>query len=186
VSFSNVVFSELVEADVTGPGGVCGFPPFYNVGFPNCLPLFLNSDHPKQGYEHAMFRFRIDADLDDETLFPPGQRVKYMGSGAITIYLWNSFEPLTADDPFPYHTVTVHLAHMCTDGDKGYYITKLDDGTWELNLEGQTFDITQSYTWKEVTGIGKNKKPIISITSYAPQSGLADVACKFIIIKNPK
>ena len=87
VSFFGVNFSELLESDEVGPGGVCGFPPCFNVGFPDCLPYFLNTDHPKQGYEHVLFGFRINADIDDETLFPMGQRVKYMGSGAITIYI---------------------------------------------------------------------------------------------------
>ncbi len=186
VSFYNVTFPELVQADDPGPTLYCGFPPAYNTGSPDCLRFFLNSNHPKRGYEHVLFSFRIDADLEDEMLFPKGSRIKYTGPGAITIYIWNSFEALTVADPYPYHTVTLHLANLCSDGDKGYYITRINDSEWELNLEDQVLDIRQSYSWEEVTGIGKNKRPIITRTSYVPHEGLINLSYRFVIVKNPK
>ena len=187
VSFSNAYFPELVQAADPGPLGWCGFPPYYNIGgSQSCLLYFLNSNHPKEGYEHILFSFRIDADLEDETLFPKSQRVKYLGLGSITIYIWNSFEAITLYDPFPYHTVTMNLAHMCNDGEQGYYITRLDDNKWELNLVGQTLEIRQNYQYEEVTGTDKRNRPIITRTAYVPQSGLVDLSYKFVIIKNPK
>ena len=82
--------------------------------------------------------------------------------------------------------MTLHLANMCSEGDNGYYITRVDNDTWELNLEGQVLEVTQSYIWEEVTGTTKNKRPIIERTSYVPQSGLAGIDYRFVIVRNPK
>jgi hypothetical protein len=139
-----------------------------------------------------MFSFVVYDDLEDETVFPiNGSQIdKYSGDGAITIYIWNSFEPLTPEDLFRYHTVMLNLAHLCNtdpdNPDRGYHITRTDQDRWEFWLQDQILDVRQSYIWEEITGYQKNKRPIITTTSYVPQTGLVNLSYKIVLIKNTK
>jgi hypothetical protein len=160
-----------------------GFPTIYG----NSLGAFLNSNHPKQGYDHIFFRFVIADDLENEAIFPiGGDPQKYTGGRTLYIYLWNSFDCLIDGEPFPYHSVMLHLADWCNEDTRGYYIMRKTENTWEFWLEGQILEVIQSYCYSAVTGEAKNKKPIVTTTYWEPQSGLVNLSYKIDLIKNPK
>lgn len=166
-----------------GPAGACGFPDGFGGGLPGCLESFFNSPQPKPGYEHLLFYFVVEADIEDLGTFPQGEEVHWTGSGADTIYFWNSFNPLSAADPEPYESVTARLTSLCSDGDKGIWIKRVGD-TWEIRIEQQMFTVSQHYTWQE-TKIGKNGRPQTIVTSYQPLTGTGELSYKLRLIKNP-
>jgi hypothetical protein len=182
--FSGVNMTDWVSGSA-GPTGFCGFPAPYNSWeSPDCLVGFFNSDHPKAGYEHLLFYFVVGADIEDLNTFPIGIEKKWTGPGSVTIYLWNSFEALTDQDPEPYYSVTADLKNLCSDGEKGYWIKRVDDKTWEIRIEQQVFDVSEHYSWAE-TVIGKNGRPTTITTSYTPLKGKANLSYKIRLIKNP-
>lgn len=182
--FDGVNFFDYSSGN-SGPAGFCGFPTPYNQwDSPDCLLGFLNSDHPKKGYEHLLFYFVIGADLEDLAVFPMGERVPWTGSGAVTVSFWNAFDPLSASDPEPYESVTASLKNLCSDSPKGYWITRIDDNHWEIQIEQQLFTFTQFYSWEE-TIIGRNGKPARVITNYQPLTGSGEMSYKIRLIKNP-
>ena len=183
MTFLGAQISDLTEADETGPLGTDGFPLLYS----NNLSGFLNSNHPKKGYDHIFFRFVIAGDLENEAIFPiGGAPQKYTGAGSLTIFIWNSFDCLIPGEEFPYHSVKLHLASLCNEEPRGYYITRTAEDKWEFWLKNEILEIIQSYCYSEVTGYAKNKRPIVTTKSYEPQSGLVNLSYKIVLIKNPK
>src|SRR5512141_2150841 len=168
--FQGLSLTEFTTAE-PGPAGACGFPEGYRSGgSPDCFLSFFNSAHPKPGYEHLLFYFVVDADIEDTSLFPVGSPVQWTGGGAVTIYFWNAFDPLSATDPEPYESVTASLKELCIDYPKGYWITRVDDKTWEIMIEQQVFDMAQFYSWV-ITSVGRNGKTYRTIANYEPLSG---------------
>src|SRR5512141_1790525 len=168
--FQGLSLTEFTTAE-PGPAGACGFPEGYRLGgSPDCFLSFFNSAHPKPGYEHLLFYFVVDADIEDTSLFPVGSPVQWTGGGAVTIYFWNAFDPLSATDPEPYESVTASLKELCIDYPKGYWITRVDDKTWEIMIEQQVFDMAQFYSWV-ITSVGRNGKTYRTIANYEPLSG---------------
>jgi len=136
----------------------------------NCFLNFFNSMHPKPGYEHLLFYLVFNADIEDPGVFPVGQTVSWLGGGASTIYIWNSFDPLFATDPSRMNRVTASLKNMCPEYPKGIWVTRLDANTWDIRIEQQIYDFTQHYSWA-TTSTGKNGRPVTSVTSYQPLTG---------------
>jgi hypothetical protein len=171
---------------IPGPAGACGFPYPYN-GFPSpdCFLNFVNSNHPKPGYDHLLFNFWVDADIDDLSRFPLiGEEIQWTGSGAFTINIWNSFEPISSQDPEPYHTVVARLNGGDNDPPRGFFIRRISDNTWEFRIEQKSFAFSQVYSWAE-TVVGRNGKPSTIVTQYQPLTGEGDLSLKLRLIKNP-
>ncbi len=184
VQFQGLSLSEY-SIGTPGPAGACGFPEGYNSGgLPSCFLNFFNSMHPKPGYEHLLFYFVVDADIEDRAMFPIGMTVPWTGGGAVTIYIWNSFDPLSFTDPQPYESITASLKNLCVESPKGYWITRVDANTWDITIEQQVFDLTQHYSWAS-TSTGRNGKPVTTITSYQPLAGKGELSYKIRLIKNP-
>jgi len=182
--FQGLSLSEFTPGE-PGPAGACGFPAGYTSGIlPDCFLNFFNSLHPKLGYEQLLFYFVVDAYIEDPSLFPIGTPISWTGGGAVTVYLWNAFDPLSKDDPEPYESITASLKGLCTDYPKGYWITRLDDKTWEITIEQQVFNLAQFYDW-ESTSTGRNGKPVRTITYYQPLAGKGELSYKIRLIKNP-
>jgi hypothetical protein len=168
-----------------GPAGACGFPDGYNYGvLPDCFLNFFNSAHPKPGYEHLLFYFVFNADIEDPVAFPPGQTFSWTGGGASTIYLWNSFDPLFQLDLQPYESVTASLKNLCSEAPKGIWITRNDANTWDIRVEQQIYDFSQHYSWATTT-TGKNGRPTTTVTSYQPLTGKGELSFMLQLIKNP-
>lgn len=179
------IFPDIVLAEDPGPGGACGFPyPYSQIGPPGCFLDFVNSAHPKPGYEHLLFNFWVGADIEDLSRFPHGQEVQWTGSGAFTINIWNSFEPISLSDPEPYHTVVASLAGGDNDYPQGFFITRTGTNTWEFRIEQKLFTLSQAYSWAE-TVIGRNGKPTTKITSWQPLRGEGPLSFKLRLVKNP-
>ncbi|MFC2161719.1 hypothetical protein ACFLRX_08730 [Acidobacteriota bacterium] len=182
--FSGVFMDEIIIGP-EGPGGYCGFPGFGPLENPVCLEGFFNSQHPKQGYEHILFSFVfIGADFEDLSMFPMDEEILWTGSGVCKIYIWNNFDPLTEEDPEPYHSVRVVLNEYCTDAEKGIFITRTATNTWEIRTEQQVFDISEHYSWEE-PDVSKKGRPRTITTHYTSLEAKANMSYKIRLIKNP-
>jgi len=184
IQFRDVVMTDFVFGE-EGPNGACGFPyPYNSLGTPGCLGDFFNSQHPKLGYEHILFYIVLaDADLEDLSMFPEGVEILWTGSGVVKIYIWNSFDPLTAEDPEPYNSVTAHLKTYCMEDGKGIWIRRVAD-TWEIRIEQQVFDISEHYSWEEPATTTKGK-PTSNVTYYTPLEAKTTLSYIIRLIKNP-
>jgi hypothetical protein len=166
--------------------GLCGFPPDYCLGSQGADFLgFVNSEHPKPGYEHLLFNFWFDGDFEDAVRYPAGLGpVQYLGSGTFNIFFWNNFDPLSAADPEPYETVTARLVGGDNTEGRGLFIEKIGDNAWEFTIERKLFAFSQHYSWIE-PGIGRNGKPATVHTSWEPLSGEQELSFKIRLVKNP-
>jgi hypothetical protein len=182
--FQGLGLTEYALGD-PGPAGVCGFPDGFKAGgLPSCFENFFNSTHPKPGYEHLLFYLVFNADIENTNVFPIGDTVSWMGGGASTIYIWNSFAPLSPSDPQPYESVTASLKNLCAEAPKGIWVTRPDANTWDINIEQQVYDFTQHYSWATTT-TGKNGRTTTTVTSYQPLAGKGELSYKIRLIKNP-
>lgn len=172
---------DLIFGD-PGPVGFCGFP-----GPPisePCLVDFVNSWHPKPGYVHLLFYFVIGADLENEAIFPLSTPVQWTGTGAVTTYFWNAFDPIVPNDPESYASVTASLKNLCIENGKGIWITRMGPDTWEIEIRQQVFDWTQFYSYA-TTSIGRNGRTYTTITNYQPLAAKGELTYKIVLIKNP-
>jgi hypothetical protein len=183
--FQNVNLETIDLAADPGPAGACGFPFPYNQGIsPSCFFAFVNTMHPLPGYEHLLFYFWIDADIEDAIRFPLGEEVQWFTGGAFTINIWNDFEPISQDDPEPYQTIVARLAGGDNTCPQGFFITRTGANTWEFRIEQKMFAFSQSYHWAE-TGTGRNGKPTTVVTGWRPLEGEGPLSLKLRLIKNP-
>jgi hypothetical protein len=184
-----VQFQGLSLTDYTlsaaGPAGACGFPEGYTSGgLPACFLNFFNSMHPKPGYEHLLFYIVFNGDIEDPDLFPVGQEVPWIGGGASKIFFWNSFDPLSESDLEPYESITATLGSLCQEAPKGIWINRPDAMTWDIRIEQQVYDFSQHYSWASTT-MGKNGKPVTTVTSFQPLTGKGELSYILRLIKNP-
>jgi hypothetical protein len=177
--FQGVDFQPVLgDPGPLGALGICGFPPGYCNFFG-----FVNSEHPKPGYEHLLFNFWFDGDIEDPAR-PLGVPIQYLGSGAFNIFIWNNFSPLSTEDPEPYETVSASLVGGDNTSPHGLFIEKISDSIWEFTLEQKLFKFSQNYGWTE-PGVGRNGKPTTVYSSWEPLSGEQALSFKIRLIKNP-
>jgi hypothetical protein len=162
--FQDIFFDDW---EVTGDGEGCGFPyPHNTLLAPDCVASLMEDQQPLPGYEHLMVMFDIHADIEDESLFPLGIRTSYTGSGNIKFYIWNSFECDNPDKTEPwYHTVSGWVSHLDRVDPAGFFITRVDGNTWQIEVSMQDFGITESYCYEE-WGEPKGKKGRREYTRY--------------------
>ncbi len=182
-TFHDVVFpqEDLILGDA-GPVGYCGFP-----GPPvsdPCLIDFVNTWHPKPGYVHLLFYFAIGADLESTDAFPLDVPIQWTGTGAVTVYFWNAFDPIMAGDAEPFESVTASLKNLCIENGKGIWITRTGSDTWDIEIRQQVFDWSQFYSYG-TTSIGRNGRTYTTITNYQPLAAKGELTYKMKLIKNP-
>lgn len=182
--FQGIYPSVTLAAD-PGPGGYCGFPAAVpQDGSPACFTAFINSEHPKPGYEHLLFYFWIEGDIEDPARYPLGSEVQLTGNGAFTINIWNDFDPIFPDDPEPYQTVVARLVGGDNEPPRGFFVTRSSSNSWEFRVEQKMFDFSQAYHWAE-TVIGRNGKPTTVVTGYKPLTGQGELSFALRLFKNP-
>jgi hypothetical protein len=133
-----------------------------------------------------MIMFDIYTDIEDESLFPQGVRTPYTGSGSIQFFIWNSFECDNPDRTEPwYHSVSGRVLTLNCAGDAGFYITRVDESTWWIEVSQQEFRISEHYCWEELgEPIGKSGKYKMIHESYVPFEGFANLSYILEFIKN--
>lgn len=183
--FNGVNLTDYNIAADPGPAGACGFPPSFNCcALPDCFINFFNSDHPQHGYDHLLFYVAIGADIEDLNTFPMGVDTYWAGPADVTVFIWNSFGSLSADDPEPYESAQAKFKNTDGTNPSGFWIMRVDANTWELRIEPLLFTMSQYYSWGS-TVIGKNSKPATVITNYVPLTGHGMLSYKIRLIKNP-
>jgi hypothetical protein len=182
--FQDIFFDEWTE---TGDGKVCGFPsPHNSLGAPLCVESFMQDQQPLPGYEHLLVGFDIYTDIEDEALFPIGERISYMGPGDIRFYIWNSFEcdnPDRMGEPW-YHSVSGRVLALDCVPPAGFYITRKNENTWWIEVSQQDFRIPEFYCYEE-WGEPKGKKGKREYTryNYTPFEGTANLSYILELIK---
>jgi|GEM_PF-5238307 len=184
--FRNVAMPPVLTwAEDPGPLGYCGFPASED-NAPDCLFHFLNSSHPKQGYEYLVFGLQVGENLE---AFPIGQEILFTGDLGVWIDIWNwthcgNLRPIPA---LNYPTVLMNMARRDFDGGRGFFVTRTSANTWEFRVEEQPFGFRTAYCFDEIETIAKGKKTYDTSVrhNYEPLTGEIRLSYKIVLIKNP-
>jgi|GEM_PF-6463298 len=175
VGFYGVTFESI---DVTGDGDAGVFPtdPFPCTIPGECLNNFVNNTHPFNGYEHIMFHFRFDGDLEDISVGstdPPRP-------AEAKIYFWNNFE---CDDGTGTHYHTLTAGQTVFQGDPGFSITRVSEDSWKIQVENMYFTFEESYCEETREPIGKSGKYRTISQHYHPLIANAYMSYAFVLTR---
>jgi hypothetical protein len=175
-----------LDGEATGDGDVCGFPYPHNIlQAPYCIKSLMEDQNPLPGYEHFLIGFDICADLEDKSLFPIEERTLFTGPVDIRFYIWNSFECDNPDRTEPwYHSVSGRVLTLDCVWPVGFYITRVDENKWWIEVSQQDFRISEHYCWEELgEPVGKSGKYRVIHESYVPFEGFANLSYILELIK---
>jgi len=182
--FQDIIFDTW---ELTGEGELCGFPfPHNTLLAPGCVKSLMEDLHPLPGYEHLMIMFDIYTDIEDKSLYPQGIRTQCNDIGNIMFFIWNSFECDNPDRTEPwYHTVSGRVLTLDCVEPAGFYITRVDENKWWIEVSQQEFNISEHYCWEERgEQVGKSGKYKVIHESYVPFEGFANLSYILELIKN--